>query len=50
MNEGLNQRDVDSLLKRTSSGGKVTADSLTQREIDAILQKTTPVPLAPVVS
>lgn len=50
MNEGLNQKDVDSLLKRTSSGGKVTADSLTQREIDAILQKTTPVPLAPVVS
>jgi flagellar motor switch protein FliM len=50
MNEALNQRDVDSLLRRTTSGGKVTADSLTQREIDAILQKTTPVPLAPVVS
>ena len=50
MNEALNQRDVDSLLKRTTSGGKVTADSLTQREIDAILQKTTPVPLAPVMS
>lgn len=47
MNEALNQRDVDSLLKRTASGGKVTADSLTQREIDAILLKTTPVPLAP---
>ncbi len=50
MSDALNQRDVDSLLKRTSSGGKVTADSLTQREIDAILQKTTPVPLAPVAS
>jgi flagellar motor switch protein FliM len=50
MNDALNQRDVDSLLKRTTSGGKVTADSLTQREIDAILQKTTPVPLAPVMS
>lgn len=50
MNEALNQRDVDSLIKRTSSGGKVTSDSLTQREIDAILQKTTPVPLAPVMS
>ncbi len=50
MSDALNQRDVDSLLKRTTSGGKVTADSLTQREIDAILQKTTPVPLAPVLS
>lgn len=50
MNEALNQRDVDSLMKRTMSGGKLNADSLTQREIDAILQKTTPVPLAPVVS
>jgi flagellar motor switch protein FliM len=50
MNEALNQRDVDSLLKRTSSGGKVTTDSLTQREIDAILLKTTPVPLAPVLT
>lgn len=50
MSEALNQKDVDSLLRRTSSGGKVTADSLTQREIDAILQKTTPVPLAPAVS
>lgn len=50
MREALNQRDVDSLLKRTSSGGKVSADSLTQREIDAILQKTTPVPLTPVAS
>lgn len=50
MNEGLNQRDVDSLFKRTSSGGKLTADSLTQREIDAILQKTSPIPLAPVTS
>jgi flagellar motor switch protein FliM len=50
MNEALNQRDVDSLLRRTTSGGKVTADSLTQREIDAILQKTTPVPLAPAIS
>ena len=50
MREALNQRDVDSLFKRTSAGGKVTSDSLTQREIDAILQKTTPVPLAPVMS
>lgn len=50
MNDALNQRDVDSLMRRTTSGGKVTSDSLTQREIDAILQKTTPVPLAPVVS
>jgi flagellar motor switch protein FliM len=50
MNDALNQRDVDSLFRRTASGGKVTADSLTQREIDAILQKTTPVPLAPVAA
>lgn len=50
MSDALNQRDVDSLLKRTTSGGKVTADSLTQREIDAILLKTTPVPLAPALS
>ncbi len=50
MSEPLNQRDVDSLIKRTTSGGKITADSLTQREIDAILQKTTPVPLAPALS
>jgi flagellar motor switch protein FliM len=50
MNEALNQRDVDSLLKRTASGGRASTDSLTQREIDAILQKTTPVPLAPVIS
>jgi len=50
MSDALNQRDVDSLMRRTALGGKVTADSLTQREIDAILQKTTPVPLAPVGS
>jgi flagellar motor switch protein FliM len=50
MSEALYQKDVDSLLKRTRSGGKVTSDSLTQREIDAILQKTTPVPLAPMVT
>ena len=50
MNEAMNQHDVDSLVKRTSSGVKITTDSLTQREIDAILQKTTPVPLAPVLS
>jgi flagellar motor switch protein FliM len=48
MNEALNQRDVDSLFKRASSGGKASNDSLTQREIDAILQKTSPSPLAPV--
>ncbi len=50
MNESLNQRDIDSLARRTISGGRISTDSLTQREIDAILQKTTPVPLAPVVS
>lgn len=50
MSEGLNQKDVDSLFKRTSTGGRLTSDSLSQREIDAILQKTTPVPLAPVLS
>jgi flagellar motor switch protein FliM len=51
MNDGLNQRDVDSLFRRSSPGAKSNAsDSLTQREIDAILQKSTPVPLAPVVS
>ncbi len=50
MSDALNQRDIDSLIRRTASGGKVTSDSLTQREIDAILQKNTPVPLAPVVS
>jgi flagellar motor switch protein FliM len=50
MPDALNQREVDSLMKRTTSGGKVTTDSLTQREIDAILQKSTPVPLTPVPS
>lgn len=50
MSEALNQRDVDSLIRRSSSGGKITSESLTQREIDAILQRTTPVPLAPVLS
>ncbi len=50
MSENLNQKDVDRLFTRAAStGGKVSADSLTQREIDQILQKTTPVPLAPVL-
>lgn len=47
MSDPLNQKDVDSLLRRTASGGRLTSDSLTQREIDAILQRTTPVQLSP---
>jgi flagellar motor switch protein FliM len=50
MSEPMHQRDVEGQFRRTGSGGKGTADSLTQREIDAILQKTTAVPLAPVAS
>jgi flagellar motor switch protein FliM len=50
MNESPNQREVESQLRRTPSGGRGASDSLTQREIDAILQKTTAVPLAPVLS
>ena len=40
MNDALNQRDVDTPIRRTSAGGRVSSESLTQREIDAILQKT----------
>lgn len=50
MSDALNPKGIDSLFKRTGSDGKAQSDSLTQREIDAILQKSTPVPLAPVVS
>ena len=48
MSESSNPRETDAAPRRPQP--RMNGESLTQREIDAILQKSTPVPLAPVLT